>query len=139
LPEPDSPTIPTQAPRGTEKLTSLSAAISAPPPVDEPKADPAPPPVKVAPPPAVKAAAAAAPKLEAAPPSPSEAPSSPARRAAKPKTGTVRFSKASGDVYVDGVRLGASPATVTCGKHWVKVGSAVGRTVDVPCGGATSL
>ncbi len=55
-----------------------------------------------------------------------------------PTTGTVRLQRPAlpGHVWLDGTKLTAGLATVSCGKHKVKVGM-WGRThpVDVPCGG----
>jgi hypothetical protein len=70
---------------------------------------------------------AAAPIAAPAPPPPAE-----------PQSGTLSLQRpaTAGHVWLDGQKLNAASATVTCGKHQVKVG-AHGRAhpVDVPCGG----
>ncbi len=71
--------------------------------------------------------AAAAPALPAIPPPPAE-----------PQSGTVTLQRPAvmGHVWLDGQKLNANSATISCGKHQIKVG-AHGRAhaVDVPCGG----
>ncbi len=59
----------------------------------------------------------------------------------KPRTGTLRFAPGTRDLLIDGApqATASGQATVACGKHWVKVGAAFGRTVDVPCGGVATL
>lgn len=59
-----------------------------------------------------------------------------------PTTGTVRLQRPAlpGHVWIDGTKVTAALATVSCGKHKIKVGM-WGRThaVDVPCGGELKL
>ena len=54
---------------------------------------------------------------------------------------TLRFAPGTRDLLVDGApqATASGQVTVACGKHWVKVGAAFGRTIDVPCGGAASV
>lgn len=60
---------------------------------------------------------------------------------ARPRTGTLRFAPGTRDLLVDGApqATASGQVTVACGKHWVKVGAAFGRAIDVPCGGAASV
>jgi hypothetical protein len=55
-----------------------------------------------------------------------------------PETGTVDLQRpaTAGHVWLDGQKLSAASATVSCGKHQIKVG-ARGRAhaIDIPCGG----
>jgi hypothetical protein len=73
------------------------------------------------------AAAPAVPVAPTTPPSPAE-----------PQSGTLTLQRpaVAGHVWLDGQKLSATSATITCGKHQIKVG-AHGRAhpVDVPCGG----
>lgn len=80
-------------------------------------------------------------RVAAAPPAPPPATTTPATAAAKPTTGTLLLPRSGAEVYVDGALQppGARSASVACGRRWVKVGAAVGRAVDVPCGGTTTL
>jgi hypothetical protein len=84
--------------------------------------------------PAVTAAAPVA-----APPAPAAPAASPAATAdLAPQTGTLHLAKPSltGKVWLDGQKLTTATATVTCGKHQLKVGAhGKPRTLDVPCGG----
>jgi hypothetical protein len=77
----------------------------------------------------------------AAPPAVPSAPTTAASVAAidvSPTTGTLRLQHPAlpGHVWLDGTKLTASMATVSCGKHKVKVGTwGRSHTVDIPCGG----
>src|SRR5271165_3468153 len=62
--------------------------------------------------------------------------------AAAPTTGTLRLQHPAlpGHVWLDGTKLTAAMATVSCGKHKVKVGTwARAHTVDIPCGGELKI
>ncbi len=55
-----------------------------------------------------------------------------------PTTGTLRFQRPAvpGSVWIDGTRVLAPTAVITCGKHQVKIGArGKAHSVDVPCGG----
>ena len=55
-----------------------------------------------------------------------------------PQTGTLYLQRpaAAGKVWLDGQKIGAASATVTCGKHQLKVGArGKPRAIDIPCGG----
>lgn len=76
----------------------------------------------VAPPPAVVAPPVAA----------------PAPIADVPQTGTLSLQRpaVAGKVWLDGQKISAASATVTCGKHQLKVGTrAKAHAIDIPCGG----
>jgi hypothetical protein len=52
-------------------------------------------------------------------------------------TGTVRLDRpaVAGRVWLDGKKLSASSALVSCGTHQIKVGRGRTHSIDVPCGG----
>jgi hypothetical protein len=55
-----------------------------------------------------------------------------------PQTGTLTLQRpaAPGRVWLDGQKISAASATVTCGKHQLKVGArSKPRAIDIPCGG----
>jgi hypothetical protein len=54
-----------------------------------------------------------------------------------PITGTLRFERPAspGRVWLDGKKLNANSALVSCGAHQIKVGRGRARSVQVPCGG----
>jgi hypothetical protein len=59
-----------------------------------------------------------------------------------PQTGTLRLQHpaTAGKVWLDGQKIAAASATVTCGSHQVKVGAhGKAHAIDVPCGGELRL
>jgi hypothetical protein len=58
-----------------------------------------------------------------------------------PSTGTVRLDRpaTAGHVWLDGKKLSAPSATVSCGTHQIRVGRGRVHSVDVPCGGEVGV
>jgi hypothetical protein len=93
-------------------------------------------------------AAAAIPTFPAIPPAPltpvataqalatTTAPPTPPA-AADTTTGTIRIERPAspGHVWLDGKKLSAASAPVSCGTHQVKIGRTHARSIQVPCGG----
>jgi hypothetical protein len=62
----------------------------------------------------------------------------PAPMADAPQTGTLYLLRpaTAGKVWLDGQKISAASATVTCGKHQLKVGArGKAHAIDIPCGG----
>jgi hypothetical protein len=79
-------------------------------------------------------APAAAPPVVAAP----VAAPAPAPVADAPQSGTLSLLRPAvpGKVWLDGQKISAASATVTCGKHQLKVGArSKAHAIDIPCGG----
>jgi hypothetical protein len=66
----------------------------------------------------------------------------PAPVADVPQTGTLSLQRpaAPGKVWLDGQKISAASATVTCGKHQLKVGArGKAHAIDIPCGGELKI
>lgn len=69
---------------------------------------------------------------------PTPARTAPAPAEAKPTAGTI-VAPPKKKLILDGKRIDATSAIVTCGMHVVKLGSGKAHEVDVPCGGEIAL
>jgi hypothetical protein len=120
-------------------VTQIGQNEDAPPPQPAAVVAPAPKPVVVAP-----QSRPAAPVVAAAPKAASAPVSAPAKSAAKPsasQTGELHVPGGVNGVLVDGTprRVTGGVVVLACGKHKVKAPMQSPRTVNVPCGGSSSL